>query len=53
MGFATGVLCTLMFRHLRAVIQDDEDIEELSERITDGLAELERRAAAAAAEASA
>jgi hypothetical protein len=48
LGFTTGVLCTLMFRHLKNVIEEDEDIDELSDRIGDHLAELERRAAAAA-----
>ena len=51
-GFAVGVLTgaavTILVIRLRQVIAENEDIDDISDKITEHLDELERRASAAA-----
>ncbi|MFY9233480.1 MAG: hypothetical protein WAO58_03375 [Fimbriimonadaceae bacterium] len=47
LGILTGAVCVLLVMRLRAIVESEEGFDELSGRITDHLAELEERAAAA------
>jgi hypothetical protein len=47
LGLLTGVAATLLFVRLQQIRNEEEGIDLLTDRISDHLEELERRAAAA------